>query len=220
VDDRFPDVRQEAVWALGNVKNDSVVKTIILSYGDSESRVRAAAVASLRGFRGPEVLNTLKHAFEKDSSYLVTSAALQSLSSVDSSNQVSYIDNALQMNSYNDIIRSTALRSVSMMRSDYAVDILTKYTEYGIDQNLRIQAIDLLAKQWKERDDVMYTILRLARDRNFAVKRSAIRSLSGIGDVRIINALKKNAEQEKDKRILKEIQSAVEKIQKIKKSND
>jgi len=220
VEDRFSDVRQEAVWALGNVKRDTVINTLILAYGDLDSRVRTAAVASLGRFRGADVLSTLQHAFEKDSSYSVAAAALQSLTSVDSLHQVTYIEKALQVNSYNDIIRSAALRLLSRMHDDYAFDILTKHTTYGIDPNLRIQALNLLAAQWKERDDVMYMLLRLARDRSYSVRRSAIRALGDTGDSRVLKPLKQYAERESDKRVLKEIRETIEKIEKSRKDDE
>lgn len=214
VEDGFSDVRQEAVWALGNAMSDSVVNTIILAYGDRDSRVRTAAVASLGRFRGPEVIRTLQHAFEKDSSYSVATAALQSLTVVDSLQRIKYIEKALQTDSYNDIMRNTALRLLSSMQDDYAFDILTKHTAYGIDPNLRIQAMNLLAGQWKKRDDVMDTLLCLAGDRSYSVRRFAVRTLGDLGDSRIIKSLKHCAEREIDKRVLKELQSAIEKIEK------
>jgi HEAT repeat protein len=220
VEDRFVDVRQEAVWALGNMRRDTIVNTLILAYGDRDSRVRTAAVASLGRFRGVEVLNTLQHAFEKDPSYSVAAAALQSLASADSLHRVMHVENALKLNSYNDIIRSTALRVLAGMRDDYAFDALTKYTAYGIDPNLRIQALSHLGKQWKERDDVMYTFLRLANDRSYSVRRFAIRTLGDIGDIRVIKDLKKYAERETDKQVLRDLKGTIEKIEKAGNDND
>jgi len=220
VNDRFSDVRQEAVWALGNIMNDSVVNTLIRAYGDRDSRVRAAAAGSLGRFRGPDVLRTLQHAFEKDSSYSVSAAALGSLAAVDSINRIKYIEKALQTDSYNNIIRLTALRLLSGIHDNYAFDLLTKQTGYGNDPDLRIQAMNLLAGRWKERDDVMYMFLRLAGDRSYSVRRSAVRALGEAGDKRILKELKQRAELEKDGRMLKEIQSAIQKIEEAGKNDE
>jgi HEAT repeat protein len=220
IDDRFSGVREEAVWALGNIRSDSVIKTLILAYGDRESRVRMAAAGSFGRFKGPEVIKTLQHAFEKDSSYYVAAVALQSLVNADSVNKLLYLEKALQMVSYNEIIRTTALRILSLMHNDYAYDILVKHTIADIHPDVRIHAMNLLASSWKERDDVLYLIVRLAKDKNKSVRVSAVRLLGDLGDKRVVKNLKQYAERENEQRVLEELKNVINKLEKSGKDDE
>ena len=220
IDDRFSGVREEAVWALGNILRDSVMETLILAYGDRDSRVRVAAVGSLGRFKSPEVIKTLQHAFEKDSSYNVAAAALKSLVNADSVNKLSYLEKALQLDSYNNVIRTTALRLFALMHNDYAYDVLVKHTISGIDPNLRIHAMNLLSSYWKERDDVLYLIVRLAKDKNKSVRVSAVRILSNLGDERIIKTLKQYAERENEPIVLEELRKTINQLEKSGKDDE
>jgi len=218
-EDNFWAVRSDAIWALGDSKRSSVADTIIISYGDRDARVRTACIASLGNFGGDKVLGILKYAFDKDSSYSVMAAALRSLTKADSINRKINCAEGLKRDSRNEIIRSTALRLLSEIKDEDALNIIMSYTRYGVDRNLRIQAVNLLATTWKERDDVFYSLLRMLRDPSFHVRRAVVNTIADIGDSRAIETLQKRVEEETDSRIIKDIREAVEKIQKTQQSN-
>jgi aminopeptidase N len=220
LEDKFWAVRSDAVWALAGAKQSWIRDTLIVAYGDRDARVRTAVVGSMGKFKSEQVLGTLQHAFEKDSSYSVSSGALQSLVMLDSTNRKSYLEKALQQDSHNEILRRTALNLLSQQKDEYALQAVTSYTRYGIEQNLRIQAVNILASSWKERDDVLYYLIKSLKDPSFYFQRAVIRVLGEIGDARAEEPLQKYAASATDSRITKDARDAIDKIQEREKDNE
>jgi aminopeptidase N len=220
LDDPFWAVRQEAVWALGDAKKSEIAETLILAYGDHDSRVRSACVGALGNFKGEKVVNTLKHAFKSDSSYAVAASALRSLVKIDSANQNMYLKEAIQRDSHGEIIRRTALELLSKRNDEDALNTIFSQTKYGVNQDIRVHAIKILASVWRERDDVFYNILKMIHDPNFAVRRAVISSLGEIGDLRAFEPLKKILDEEQDSRVINDINNAIQKIKRMNKINN
>jgi len=93
-------------------------------------------------------------------------------------------------------------------------------TKYGVNQDIRVHAIKILASVWKERDDVFYNILKMIHDPNFAVRRAVISSLGEIGDLRAVEPLKKILDEEQDSRVINDINNAIQKIKRMNKINN
>ncbi|MBI1805387.1 MAG: HEAT repeat domain-containing protein [Ignavibacteriae bacterium] len=213
LEDHFSDVRREATWALGDAKKIVEPDSLLLAYGDRESKVRVAAVTALRQFHDDRVLKTLRYAFSKDSSYAVAAAALRSLTLLDSMQRKQYLAEALKRDSYNEVIRSTALDMLAGIGDDSALELVKSYSTYGIERNVRLQAIRLLGKVWGTHEDVFLYILRYLNDPSFQVKRALLDVLGGSGNPVALGPLNKFLERESDSRLLKGAREAIEKIQ-------
>jgi aminopeptidase N len=212
-DDAFSDVRKDAVWALGDVKKRDVSEQLIEAYGDRDAKIRAAAVTSLSRYSSENIVKTLQHAFEKDSSYAVATAALQSLIKADSTNRKVYCKAGLKRNSYLESIRSAALQGLAEVADDEALALVVSYTKYGVDRNLRIQAVRLLGSVWKTRDDIVQFLLKMSNDPSYHVRRSVIETLGNIGNPLAREPIQKILERETDSRLAKVEREALEKIQ-------
>ncbi|MDI6767184.1 MAG: M1 family aminopeptidase [Bacteroidota bacterium] len=213
LEDPFWAVRQEAVWTLGDANLSNISDTLIIAYGDRDSKVRVASISSLGRFKGEKVLKVLKHAFEKDSSYSVAAAALRSLTQADTANRKKYCIEGLKYTSRNEIVRATALQLLAESRDEEALKNIWSFSGYGIEPNLRLHAIRLLAINWKERDDVLYYLFRLVDDPNFHVRRIVIEILGEIGDRRALDSLHAFLQNYPDERLEKAAREAIEKIQ-------
>ncbi|HUL43344.1 MAG TPA: M1 family metallopeptidase [Bacteroidota bacterium] len=214
VDDPFWEVRRGAVFALGDVKKTDVSELLENSYGDRDARVRAAAVTALGNYHSPQALSTLKHAFDQDSSYSVAAAALGALVKADSLHLKEYCAEALVRSSRGEIIRSTALRILSKVGDDASLNTIFANTRYGVETNIRIQCINILASKWGQRDDIFQSLLSLLHDPSFYVRRAVMGALGRLGNEKAIEPLKYSMEHEPDSRLANDARDAIDKIQK------
>lgn len=213
LDDRFSEVRRAAAWAIGDAKKEDVSDTLIAAYGDLDAKVRDASVTSLARCKGDKVINTLRHAFESDSSYNVAASALHSLANADSIHRNAYCEEGLSRASRNEVIRSTALRVLAEAGDDSAFRIVKSHTVYGIDPNVRGPAIGALARGWKKRPEVVDYLIGLLSDPSFHIRRTVINVLGGMGDAKAIEPLRLRAAKEADGRVSKEATDAAAKIE-------
>ena len=175
--------------------------------------MRDASVTSLARWKGEKVLATLRHAFEKDSSYTVAASALKSLAKADSAHRNRLCEEGLRRASRNEVIRSTALQVLSEAGDDSAFQIIKSYTRYGVVREIRIPAIQALASGWKKRDDVTEYLIALLEDPSFHARRAVIKALGGMGNPKAIEPLRQRAGKEADSRVAQEAREAAAKLE-------
>ncbi|HUN64691.1 MAG TPA: M1 family aminopeptidase [Bacteroidota bacterium] len=213
LDDPYGEVRRDAVWAIGDVKSADESEHLLRAYGDLESRVRVASVASLGKFRGENIVSTLRHAFEKDPSYAVAAAAFRSLMLADTANRSMYLHEALQRSSYDEEIRSAALQEIGTRRTDSSLTVLMSYTGEIHNRNLRIQALRSLGSGWGQREDIVQYIARGLEDRNYSVKRAVIEIFSTLDSPVAERELNRFLTTETDVRLIEAAKEARVKIE-------
>ncbi len=213
LEDPFWDVRRDAVFALGDARRSHPTETLISAYGDRDARVRTAAITALGNYEGTSVVSTLRHAFDEDSSYAVASAALRSLARADSVNAKSYCARALERTSRNEVIRSSALKVLSQIGDQDALRMIMSNTRYGVDRNIRIECVNILASKWKSRDDAFSLILSLLSDPSFHLRRAVINALGNTRDARALAPLRACMARESDTRVVKDVRDAIDRIQ-------
>ncbi len=211
--DRSWIVRREAAWALGDART-ALSDSIVAGYGDADARVRAAAVTAMRNAPGETVLKTLRHAFEKDSSYAVAGAALRSLQVADTAHARAYCLEALQRPSQNEAIRNAALNALSVFHDEQSYDAIRSFSRYGIDRNLRVLSLTILAREWKERPDVLSLMISMAADPSYHVRRTAIDILGNLGSPLALPVLRDRTTVDAESRIVKAARDAIDKIEK------
>lgn len=210
--DRFWAVRREAAWALADAKRGDLTEHLAAGYGDRDARVRAAVVSAL-GNRADEMsMQTLLHAFEHDSSYYVVGAALRALVKLDSVNGKTYCQRALKQDSHQEVVRIAALYALGTYTDDDALGIVKEYTRYGIDRNVRVLAITILARNWKERDDILRHLIPFLRDPGFHVRRATIDALASTLSPKVLRPLQDVLTLESDARLVNAAQEAIKKI--------
>lgn len=214
VNDGFWAVREDALWALGDAKRQSIIDTLMIAYGDIDSRVRRASVGALRQYRDEKAVNTLRYAFTNDSSYVVVATALRSLVKADSSRAATYLSEAMARDAHLEIIRQTALRLLGERDDENTMDMIISQTKYGVEQNLRVTAIDILVSRWKERENVFFLLMNLINDPSREIRSAVLGGLIKIGDTRAIEPLKKRLSIEKSTRLINQIEDAIINIQK------
>jgi aminopeptidase N len=105
--------REHATEALGAFAGDPARAALLQAARDTSAQVRAAAVATLAGFQGDEVVGAVRTAWEGDSSYSVRAAALESLARLVPAEAHDLIRSGLRTPSYQDAIADAALSSIA-----------------------------------------------------------------------------------------------------------
>ena len=213
IEDNSAGVRRDATWAVGSVKSFDESEYLIKAYGDRDPSVRTASVTSLGRYKGNTAVNTLRYAFEKDSSYVVAAAALRSLTRADSVHRKEYLYQGLRRDSYNEGIRSTALQCLTEIGDQDALDTIVAFTRYGIDRTIRIQAIRSLGTVWGQRDDVVQYMFRFLTDKSYDMRRAAVDVLGRINKRIVLDRLRQFITTETDGRLINSANEAVSKIE-------
>jgi aminopeptidase N len=209
-------VRREAAWAISDART-APGDSIVVAYGDRDARVRAAVVAAMHLATSEEALKTLRHAFEKDSSYAVVATALRSLQEADTARAREYCRQALEKDSHNEAIRTAALNALGMFHDEQSYAEIRSFTRYGVDRNLRVLALTILGRNWKDRGDVLTLMMSMASDPVYHVRRAAVDILGQIGNPLAIPVLEQRAASEAETRLAKAARDAIEKIHKAQK---
>jgi aminopeptidase N len=136
----------------------------------------------MKNSAGDEEIRTLRHAFERDSSYAVTTAALRSLISADSAHAREVLRRALGMDSQNETIRAAALTALGASSDEESYALVRPYARYGVDRGLRVLALTILGRTWKDRPEVLELLMTSASDGLVPVRRVAVDLLGQIGN--------------------------------------
>lgn len=214
LEDRLAEVRLNAVWALADAKKTDLSETFLKTYGDNDSKVRSASVTALKNYKGENILGVLQHAFDKDSSYVVAASAMTSLMKSDSLNAKQYARQGLQRDSFREGIRIAALRGLAEVHDDEAFALVKQYTEYGIDRSVRMEALGLMSRKWKEREDVVPYLIQMIDDPSFQVRRASMEMLGNSGSPAGLSPLQRIVDGENDARLVKVSREAIDKIKK------
>ena len=122
------------------------------------------------------------------------------------------IAEALRRNSRGNLIQSTALAALAETGTDSALATTLRFTAYGKDRNLRIHAINLLANQWKSREDVCSALCRLLNDPSLTIRRVTARALGTMGNSLALEPLHQAASAASDGRLGRDIREAIDEI--------
>jgi aminopeptidase N len=221
VNDSFWGVRREAAIRAGTLAaiSDTVKPTLrgaLLQASRSDGRpsVRDAATAALRWFRGSDVVETLKRALQ-DSSYNVMASGLRSLARADSANALPTLKSYLDYPSRQNTIANTALNSISLLDSAFALNTALQRIAYGQVPNTRFTALGIVRRFGKGNAQAVQALLGILKDKNEGVKSNAVQILGDIGDASVIPALESiSNEAEPSASVVRAAKTSIEKIKK------
>ncbi|MEM7797484.1 MAG: M1 family metallopeptidase, partial [Cyanobacteria bacterium P01_C01_bin.118] len=230
--DAFWAVRAEVAEALATIQLSQAVDGLLKGLNDNHPKVRRAVVNSLAGIKTAESYKALKSVVRNgDKSYYVESAAAAALGKVGSStldngkNKEKKTLNLLEMvleerAGWNEVVRSGAINGLSMFKSsEAALDLLLPYTELGIPQALRLNAIRALGRIAAGQNKVntnriLDRLEAIAREEFFLTQVAVVMALGQMevsGAVRVLQGL---AEQSPDGRVKRRAEEAISRVRK------
>jgi aminopeptidase N len=143
--DKFWGVRANAATALADIKTPSARSALIAATSDPDARVRARAVSSLANSKDPslaaEYLKLLN-----DQSYAVIKAAASALGATKSPDAYQALVSLINLPSWRDNIRASALSGLGELRDKRSLDIAFRYAVAGNANQVRAAALRLLGR--------------------------------------------------------------------------
>ncbi len=214
--DRFSTIRSSAARFLGEVHPDWAIDLLKKAAHDPDSRVRSSAVYALSKYKDASLVQFIQDVFSSDSSLYVMSSALQAVANMDSAKALPLIKKALATDSFNDRIRSAAIRAFSKLECPEMLDEILKYGTSKYPARLRMAVIGTVSKYGDTNPEVIDYLISNLNDSSRWIKMQTIFRLRKINNPRVIEALKKAAEKETDERIKKSMQRAIKHLQRKK----
>ncbi len=228
--DSFWGVRVEIATALAKVKLDQALTGLLAGLEDANPRVRRATIEALAGIKTLQSYRAVKPLAEKgDPSYYVEAAALRALGSIVAGNLVEGEEAAVlkllktvleEQQGWNEVVRSGAIAALSQMKtSESALNLVLEYTQAGIPQALRLNAVRALGTISTGQTNVnleriLARLKELSRESFFLTQVAVVNALGQMETAHAIGILQALADQTPDGRVRRIAEEAVQKVQK------
>jgi len=148
--DPFWGVRESALTALAEIRNDSTAGVFLRATGDPRSFVRNTAARRLSNFKGSPIASRLDSMARNDSSYLVESTALRELTSVDTARAFEVARELLSRESYRSLLRVSSLSALGVIRDPRGISLALPYTDRRYEVDVRRMAVSVLGSGGKD----------------------------------------------------------------------
>lgn len=208
--DPFWAVREQAVKTLGGANGAQVRQTLLaISRDDQKSNVRRQAIAALKNFKHEETIATLRQTIADDRSYFAVAAALRSLVALDREQVADDLFQALQQDSYRNLILRAAVDGLINIKAESAETTLRSTLEESLTPDRRVAVIAALARLHPEDPELLRQLYdQLGNDRR-SVRRAAINAIVKIGDPAAIDVLLRYRDREETAGALRAYDDAI-----------
>ncbi len=234
--DPFYGVRQAAAKALGKIATGPALEALRAGLkdndrkgdqagkGDPDSRVRTAVLEALESFpEHAELIPVLRQALEQDDSYAARAAAATSLGAFEKKRAeiAPILVSALAQESYRDVVRGSALKSLAQLEPARAWDPAQRLAKYGAPIDSRDDALEALVtigqEDRKRQDEVRKILESYLNDPFYSLREAAYRALAKLADPAAIPAIERRGRTEADGR---QRRNAAKAAQEIRRSNE
>jgi aminopeptidase N len=213
--EKFWHVQGEMAQALGQIRTPAAAQALLRAHSEiTHPKARRAILYAMGEFRELAVRDRLLETYEEEKSYFAYNQAVRALSRQGDPAALAVIEKSLKQESWNDVTRSGALEALAALKPTDVVARLKKHTAYGVPDTRRMTAIRCLVQVGVGRSDVQDHLIGLLNDPYLLVQMAAVRGLTQIGDERAVPALEKLTKGDRDGRLLRSAQEAVEKLKK------
>ncbi len=158
---------------------------------EKNPRVRRQIVATLKKFPGKNVIPALAKYFKEDESYRVQAAALNSLCFLDSVRAFHYIQQGLDTDSWDEMVRNVALENLKYAPDSLAIQTARTYLFNGNHPKLRLTAVRVLSRLTESGNaqaaDLLLAVVKEGKEHNrYRPLSHAIRTLVKQKDLRLL----------------------------------
>lgn len=190
--DKFWGVRLEAATAMASLKDPAARNALIAAARDSNARVRAQAITSLASTRDPSLANFFQQ-YLSDPSYGVIKASALAIGETRGPGAFESLVKLLDVPSWRDNIRASALLGLAALRDKRALDIAYRFAQRGNASQVRVAALRVLgsigAGNAKTFTLISEITARAFESEDLTLGAAAAEALVGLGDPRGIAIL-------------------------------
>lgn len=213
--DSFWAVRAEVARLMGTFKLRETAELLLSSLDSVDHpKVRRAIYSGLKSLKDLSMAEEIERRFRKEPSYFVEAEGWSAMGVLQHPQALEILKEGLQRDSWNDVIRTAALEGVAALKSKDHLPMVISYTKPGHHQRLRMAAIRCLISFGSIDDEIQNRLLELTQDSFLLVQIAAVRGLHLIGDERAIPTLQKLTTGDRDGRLKRLSEEAIEKIKK------
>lgn len=189
--DPFWGVRREAVYAFAAHKSKKYAGDLIEISKGQDNRVRRAIWYALRNYKENERVSTfLQKIVNEDKKYYSVSDAFRSLVIIDSSSARKKVNDLLNRDSHNDVIRKAAISYYGSVKNETNYNKLIELTSYGgTTWDARPEAVNQIAKYAIDKPETIEMFIELFNDNTRSVRRNAVRQIGRYGAKKHLDAL-------------------------------
>lgn len=215
LNDRFWGVRAEAARALGSLGTEEAATALIhcLDVVD-HPKIRRAIYEGLRATRSVNAAQQIEKRFRQEKSYFVEAEGVRLLAALKHPKAKAIIEETLKKESWNDVLRQSAVEAMALTRSQNWIPTLLSYTKPGHHQRLRMAALRGLMAFRPATESVKKRLVELTEDTFLLMQNAAARALQELGDERAVPALKKLTTGDRDGRLKRLAEEAINKLTK------
>lgn len=226
-EDSFWGVKVEVARQLGKIKLNQAIEALTIGLKDKNPKVRKAVIEALSKNKTEQTYETIKKiATSGDASYYVESSAIRGLGNIVSgileekqTEAIAIFEDILnQKSGWNEMIRGAAISGLSQLKSSpEAVDLIMKYTDFGVPQPLRLAAIrglgSVASGQKPEKLEVIFDKFEsMLTDTFYLTQMALIGGLSQIENSKAIAILSNLADTTPDGRVKRRADEAINKV--------
>jgi aminopeptidase N len=201
-------VRAEAARALGRIRSESALLSLIAATRVEHPKVRRAVASALGRFRKPSAAKALAGLARRDRSYLVAADAARALGRTRQPGVRRELMAVLDAPSWADSRRAGALDGLSGLRDEDAVPAVIERTHYGVPSRGRRAAVMALAALSDSRRAREH-LEGLLEDQDPHFRSSVVDALSTLGDTKARGALRAALDRELDGRVARRIREVL-----------
>ncbi len=212
--DPFWAVRKEAAYLLIDYHRPESKQVLITACEDLHSQVREAAVQALSYSYDIKLNPLFRKIANNDSSYKVVAEALYALSNVPDDSSFVFFYKFVDIDSYNDVIRTAAFHSLRQLNDERAIPIALRFAvDQQQDEYIRVNALSILKEIGIGHQEVEPVLIRLLSDKNNYIKKKAIDILGQFKTETSLNALKKLQDEALPDDVRRRLKISIEKIE-------
>ena len=181
--DPFWGVRVEAIQSLGRIRGKAAQYGVMASLATKQAWVRQAAIEQLGHFPGNPKIAPLFPAFAaNDKSWHVRAAALAAMAEMKVPGTFDALQDALNSQSPDDIMRNAALRAYGPLGDEKATPVLLTWAAPGKPIPARAAAISSLGQLDRNNKDITKTLIGYLDEQHVDVQRATLQALVARGD--------------------------------------
>ncbi len=218
-DQKFWGVRLECATLLSGFKGGAARESLVSALNDKDPRVVVAAANALgelsktSGKKDKKLAGLLRQVYETRRNYFVRAAALGAIAATEGKGAESLIENALKVNSYQQVIRRSALSALATIDSSRAYSEAVAFSRYGEPHSIRIDGIREMTTLGPKRAETLNLLKQYASDPYIWARMVAIYSLGRVGTQEVVPLLHEREKIENDGRLKAAIERAMSSIE-------
>jgi aminopeptidase N len=188
--DAFWGVRNEAILSLGRIGTAPAKKQLLFDLANKQPWVRQTAVEQL-GHAAPDhkVAYLIEQFVSQDKAWHVRAAAIGALAEMKPPHTFETLQDAVNSQSPDDILRNAALRAFGPLGDDQAVPVLQTWAAPGKTLTSRVAAIASLGQLDKKNKDITKALIGYLDENHVDIQRATLQALVARGDQDAVPAL-------------------------------